>query len=397
MKGFAASAVFLASALLAFLLGGLLPDRVGAFFYSISLIIKECMIFALPLVIFSLIFTSICRIGVGSVKSLAIAIPLIVGSNFINTLIAYFLGASCVSAGLISSIDTISASSAASFAPLFCFFLPKIISNDIALISAVVCGVAYAVIARRDLGTKLGASVRKAHEHLSCFLNTFIKYFFKVLVPLMPLFIFGTVVKLSRDGIISQILSEYLAVMLIFLISAYGYVFAQLFALSTGSLKIYSNYLKNILPAAITGFGSMSSAAALPLSIKAAEENSIDRDNARIIAPCSVNIHLIGDCFFIPFIALVMLISFGKDLPNFATYLIFAAHFVAAKFAVAAVPGGGILVMLPVLQKYLEFNADMLGLITGLYVLFDPFITGCNVAGNGSLAIAFDKLMRLRK
>jgi Na+/H+-dicarboxylate symporter len=397
VKGFITSAVFLVAALLAFLLGGLLPDYVSAFFYSISLLIKECMIFALPLVIFSLIFTSICRIGVGSVKSLAIAIPLIVGSNFANTLIAYFLGASCINAGLISSIDTISASGAASFAPLFCFLLPKIISNDFALVSAVICGVVYAAIARRDLGARLDVNIRKAHEHFSRFLETFIRGFFKVLAPLMPLFIFGTIVKLSRDGIISQILSEYLMIMAIFFISAYGYVLAQLFILSTGSLKRCGNYLKNILPAVITGFGAMSSAAALPLSIKAAEENSTNRDNARIIAPCSVNIHLVGDCFFIPFIALVMLISFGKDLPSFTTYLIFAAHFVAAKFAVAAVPGGGILVMLPVLQKYLGFNADMLGLLTGLYVLFDPFITGCNVIGNGSLAIAFDKLMKLKK
>jgi Na+/H+-dicarboxylate symporter len=140
------------------------------------------------------------------------------------------------------------------------------------------------------------------------------------------------------------------------------------------------------------GFGSMSSAAALPLSLKAAKSNLHNEDNAAIIIPASVNIHLVGDCFFIPLVALAIIISFGQELPNIFTYTSFAIQFVVAKFAVAAVPGGGILVMLPILQSQLGFSADMLGVITALYVLFDPFITACNIAGNGALAIAFDKI-----
>jgi Na+/H+-dicarboxylate symporter len=36
----------------------------------------------------------------------------------------------------------------------------------------------------------------------------------------------------------------------------------------------------------------------------------------------------------------------------------------------------------------------MLGLITALYVLFDPIITACNIAGNGAMAIIFDKMTK---
>jgi Na+/H+-dicarboxylate symporter len=106
---------------------------------------------------------------------------------------------------------------------------------------------------------------------------------------------------------------------------------------------------------------------------------------------------LVGDCFFIPFVALAILFQFGREIPDIATYLTFSLHFVMAKFAVAAVPGGGILVMLPILQNYLGFNSEMLGLITAIYVLFDSLITGCNVAGNGSLAIIFDKITDKKK
>ena len=68
-------------------------------------------------------------------------------------------------------------------------------------------------------------------------------------------------------------------------------------------------------------------------------------------------------------------------------YLIFACYFVMAKFSVAAVPGGGILVMLPILERYLGFDATMLSLITALYILFDPIITCANVLGNGGFAM----------
>jgi Na+/H+-dicarboxylate symporter len=100
----------------------------------------------------------------------------------------------------------------------------------------------------------------------------------------------------------------------------------------------------------------------------------------------------VGDCFFIPLIAIVILFSFGRGFPDLLSYLLFALHFVIAKFAVAAVPAGGILVMLPILEKHLGFSGDMLGLITAIYVMFDSLITGCNVAGNGSFSILFDKI-----
>jgi Na+/H+-dicarboxylate symporter len=65
---------------------------------------------------------------------------------------------------------------------------------------------------------------------------------------------------------------------------------------------------------------------------------------------------------------------------------------VYSKFSVAAVPGGGILVMLPILESILGFNAEMLSLITALYIFFDPIITAANILGNGSFALAFERL-----
>ncbi|MDR0646875.1 MAG: dicarboxylate/amino acid:cation symporter [Puniceicoccales bacterium] len=383
MKKFIMPIIFLFMLVLPALYGHLLPDTTISFFYALSLTIKECIIFVLPLVIFSLLYTSLGRIGVGSLKFLIFIAPLICFSNFINTLLSYLLSGCCIKIGILSVVPFVQQNNF-SVIPLFSFSLPPIISNDLALLAGILGGIASSLMKCNKLNARISMMAEK-----------FMQCFFKLLMPLMPLFIFGTALKLNHDKMISVILSQYFVVMEIFVVSAYGYVLLQLFVLSGFRFGQWIDYIKNLLPAVVTGFGSMSSAAALPLSIKAAEANLKNKDNTAIIVPLSVNVHLVGDCFFIPFVAVAILTSFGQSLPNIATYLAFAIHFVAAKFAVAAVPGGGILVMLPILQNCLGFNADMLGLITALYVLFDPFITACNVTGNGSLAIAFDKMTKI--
>jgi Na+/H+-dicarboxylate symporter len=135
----------------------------------------------------------------------------------------------------------------------------------------------------------------------------------------------------------------------------------------------------------------------MPLTILGTEKNSKHPDIARSIIPATVNIHLIGDCFAIPIFAFAVMKSFGFTEPSIFSYLIFAAYFVLAKFSVAAVPGGGILVMLPILETYLGFNSEMLSLITALYILFDPVITSANILGNGAFAMGIGNLISSRK
>ena len=213
----------------------------------------------------------------------------------------------------------------------------------------------------------------------------------------MPIFISGTALKLQHDGILVEICQKYLPILLVFVISACGWILLQFLVLSKFNISQFSFYIRNLIPAVVTAFGSMSSAAALPLSISAAEKNLANKGNASIIVPSSVNIHLVGDCLFIPMVALSVLTSFGNTFPSIALYLTFTLGFVLAKFSVAAVPGGGVLVMLPIMQEYLHMSPEMLGIVTALYILFDPIITTCNVLGNGALALVFDNITKTFK
>lgn len=373
--------VFLIALVLSIVGEPILSYSAKSILYATSLTIKEGLIFCLPFVIFFLIVTSIAHMGVKALRSIALILPLICLSNFCNTWLSYlaYIALPCKSLQLTAAITT-----ANQLIPAFSIQLSPLVSNNCALISGVCFGFVLGII---PINT----------SKLIWVFGRFSTLFFKFLMPIMPLFIIGTVIKLQSDGVLTAIVRGYLPVLMIFFCTSFGLVLLEFAVLSHFKLATFLYYLKNIIPAVITAFTSVSSAAALPISIKAAEKNVTDEKNAAIIIPSTVNIHLVGDCFFIPMIALAVMTSFGMELPNAYYYLPFAFRFVLAKFAVAAVPGGGVLVMLPIMQSYLGLNSDMLALVTALYVLFDPIITSCNVTGNGAMAIIFDRLAKKLK
>ena len=62
--------------------------------------------------------------------------------------------------------------------------------------------------------------------------------------------------------------------------------------------------------------------------------------------------------------------------------------------AATGVPGGGIIVMIPILKSILGFSPEMVGIITTLYLLTDGFSTACNVMGDNAVAILVNKLLK---
>jgi hypothetical protein len=219
IKKFAMPLIFLLTLLFAILLGGLLPVAVKSFFYAVSLAIKECLVFMLPVVIFALVYQSFNKLGVNALKFLFLIIPLICCSNLANTFLSYLSGMSFIKLGAMAKIQETQTEISA-LIPLFSFELPSIVSNDIALFSGIVCGIFSRLIQRT------------IEEKIVHFFDVFVKYFFKILIPLMPLFIVGTALKLQHDEMLSAICSKYWAIMLVFVVSAYGYVLFQFLILS---------------------------------------------------------------------------------------------------------------------------------------------------------------------
>lgn len=363
------------------LFGDWIPPAYQSILYGLSLSIKSLIIFFLPLVIFGLLFKTTVSFANKASKMILLILSLICCSNFVSTLLSYAVGTAAYQLDLSMHFPN----EGVALLPAWDFSFPKWIENDRAMFSGLV------------FGSVLGWLKPHLAKRVSLTLEKGVRLILKVILFVIPLFITGFVVKMNHDNLMAYIFRNYALIFILIASAVFSYIALLYFVASNFQIKVTIKKLQNMLPAAIAGFGSMSSAAAMPLTILGAEKNAKNAVLARSIIPITVNIHLIGDCFAIPIFAFAVMSGFGVAEPTFSTYLIFASYFVLAKFSVAAVPGGGILVMLPILESYLGFNAEMLSLVTALYILFDPVITCANILGNGGFALGIEKLPGMPK
>ncbi len=362
----------------ALLAGHLIPLEIKSWSYAISVTLKDLLMLVMPFIIFAYIFSCLVSFRHGTVSFLAGLLGSICLSNFVCTLIAFgtcyyliqFMGHLPTHTEMGHVLD-----------PAWSIYIPKLLTNDVALFGGIFSALAMAY-ATPDLGHRAGERLKST---ASWILN-------RLFIPLLPLFVLGFVLKIEYEGRLLHALTTYAPVVLLFVTCQIVYI-AFLFGVAANfRLQAWYRSILNALPAGLTGFSTMSSLAAMPLTLKAAQANTQDNPLVDVIVPATVNIHLMGDSIAIPTMALAIMTSYGMGVPEVGVYLIFAFYFVMNKFAVAAVPGGGILVMMPVLQQYLGFNDEMLSLIMMLYILFDALITTANVMGNNVFAILFSRV-----
>lgn len=358
-----------------------MPEALKSFFYGISLSLKSVIMFLLPFLIFSLLFQTATRLAKEASKWILFLLAFVCLSNFTSTMLSFLVGKIAYSFDLNMVIpkETLSLN------PSFNITLPSFIANSHALFAGLTLGILSSLF--------FPSFAKKTSSYLNVLVNCILKTIFGII----PFFLVGFMIKLTHDGMMKLILTNYLLIFAFVACAVYSYIFLLYGLINRFEKKAWGKSLKNMLPAAIAGFGSMSSAAAMPLSLLGVEKNSENPEMSKSIIPLTVNIHLIGDCFAIPIFAFAILKSFGMASPDLTSYLLFAVYFVLAKFSVAAVPGGGVIVMLPILGEHLGLNGEMLSLITALYILFDPITTPANILGNGAIATGLGNLFKRNK
>lgn len=352
---------------------------IKSFAFALALSIKAILVFSLPLLIFLLIFKTISELAQGATKLIFIILLCVVLSNFTSTFTSFCMGK--ILHGLDISMTFPEKKN--ELMPLWSFCLPSLLPNSLALFLGALMGM---------ISHWIAPSVRcKMNQAADRVVSSLLKGF----VLMIPLFVIGFIMKLAHDQILYTMIKEYGLIFVMIALAQVSYIFLLYMLINGLKIKKALSSIKNMLAAATVGFGAMSSAAAMPLTLIGSEKNAKHGDIARSCIPATVSIHLIGDCLAIPLFAFAVLKNFSMPLPSIEAYAIFALYFVLAKFSVAAIPGGGIIVMLPILEKHMGFTPEMLSLITALYILFDPVITFTNVLGNGAFAQGIDKLYSL--
>lgn len=365
---------------LVLLFGDCFPLQFKKGAYALSLSIKELLVFSLPLIIFSYLTACLFSLKTGALKFIMFILIGVVLSNTVSILSAYgvkmagLLDFSLQKAAIVTPTVVLK--------PLWQFSLPLWVKNDWALFAGLGVGAFLAVFPH----PKIEKGLKKLKGKVDYFLN-------KIFIPILPIFILGFILKLSHEGQLQPILKNYAHMFGIILTALTLYILVMYGLAVRFKASAWRQCLRNVFPSAVAGFSTMSSAATMPVTLYAAEKNTHGNKMVEAIIPATVNIHLLGDSIGVPIMVMVVIAAFGHPPMDFSTYLLFTGYFLMTKFAIAAIPGATIILMVPVLEAHFGFTAEMSALITSIYILFDPVITAANVTGNGAFAILFTNLL----
>ncbi|MBA8667509.1 cation:dicarboxylase symporter family transporter [Holosporaceae bacterium 'Namur'] len=361
--------------------GSIVPLEIKSFFYAISLTMKCILILITPLIIFSFLFSSLLSLKTNIIKFVVILISAVFISNFIAICTGFAISFTALPKLQLPIQNSFN--DPTQLKPLWEFCISKLIPTEFALIGGFLFGIFFSL--------KKSSVAEKIAEKLNEISTGFLK---RIFVPLLPLFILGFVFKLEADQVLLKSLKVYSPVFFVIVGTQICYIILLYMIASNFSLKRFFTYIRNVFPATITGFSTISSMATMPMLIIATEKNLNNPTIAKTIIPATINIHTIGSALGLIILSYATLLTFDYQLPTSSALLKFAFYYALAKFAVVAVPGGVLIIMCPLLEKYLGFTGEMTGLITAVYMLLDPFGTAVNVTGNGAFAIIFSKIYK---
>ncbi len=214
----------------------------------------------------------------------------------------------------------------------------------------------------------------------------------KLFSRVIPLFVLGFVARMYQTNLFQDILLPY-STLLMWLVTLLALYILTLFILgSNWTLSDVFRSIRNLLPAGSLAFTSSCSISTMPWTIEGTAKNLQNGSFAKAVIPATTNIQQIGDCITNSFLCFLIYHHFFGHPPDFFTWAIFSVAFVIARFATAAVLGGAIFIMLPIYESYLSFNAEMVAIILAFNVILDPIVTCCNVVANGALCRIYEKV-----
>lgn len=364
-------------------LGKHIPLEIADILYTISCLIKDLLMYALPFIIFSYMWAALSAFGNRGFVLIILTFLLIIAANTTALLTAYSVGSIMLPTFFDGTITRLAVDNTETVKCLWS--IPN--WQYIKPVHGMITGMLFGFLTMVTHSPKL--------RHKGVFMRDLATAGLKKgFIPVLPLYVLGFVMKLSRDGHLSSLMHGYAHTFLFICLVIIAYLAFWYYVGSYFNIQKCIQSLREMLPAGITGLTTISSSAAMPVTLDATERNIDDREFADFIIPTSVNSHLVGDGLSITITAMALLLMSGQSLPTWPVFLIYTLHYCLVKFSAAGVPGGGVIVILPVVRDYLELDEATTSLLATIYMLQDPILTSANVMGNGAFAMVTHRLLK---
>lgn len=191
-----------------------------------------------------------------------------------------------------------------------------------------------------------------------------------------------------------ELLGSYLRVVALYYPLAILYFFAgfSLYAFLAGGREAFKRFWGNILPPALTAWGTGSSIATIPANLEAADRIGVPKDISRIVIPIGATIHMDGTCMSAIVKIALLFAFFGVPFTGLGTIVTAVGIAILSGMVMSGIPGGGFLGELLIVTLY-GFPVEALPIISMVGTLVDPPATMVNSTGDNVVSMLVSRIV----
>ena len=359
------------------LIGQYLPEDVCRTVVTLSGIFSNFLKFVIPMMILAYVTMGIADLSQGAGKLLLITACIAYGSTLVGGTFSFFVADNLFPSFINSGIlDELAKTAGKSLPPFFTITIPPILDTISAVVLAFIIGLCLSSLR----GKTIGDTLYNCFKDFSAIIDQVLTH---AIVPLLPLYICGTFVDMTRSGKTFVILSVLWKVFLV---------------AGSFSGKNPFTLMKNQIPGYTTALGTQSSAATIPVNLECSKADGVCEQIRNFVIPLCANIHMCGSMITITACATAVCLMYQIPI-HLGTVVPFIMTLGVAMVASPGAPGGSIMTALPFLWMIFgkgpgDPNGPICALMVALYITQDSFGTACNVSGDNAIAIVVDKIYK---
>ena len=363
------------------LLGGVLPLKVVRTFVTFNGLFSQLLGFIIPLLILGLVAPAIADIGKKAGKLLLATVALAYTATIISGFASYCTAITTFPA-LITPSAAAQVAAGNEATAYFTIAIEPIMGVMPALVLAFMLGLGMA---------QMNGGV--LHGAFNDFREIIYRTIGRLIIPLLPLFIFGIALNMAYSGQAAAIIATFIKIIGIIFLLHIAVLLLQYGIAGLITRRNPLGLLFRMFPAYITALGTQSSAATIPVTLRQTISNGVNPNLAGFVVPLCATIHLSGSTLKIVACACALMMMQGTPV-EFSHMAGFILMLGVVMVAAPGVPGGAIMAALGVLQSMLGFGEQEQALMIALYITMDNFGTACNVTGDGALALILNKFYK---
>lgn len=362
--------------------GFVFPEWLSRIFATFNGVFSGLLNFTIPLLIVGFVAPAIADIGRRAGAMLGVTVAIAYLMTFGSGMLAYFTAELTFPTLIGDTVLSAETTTGASPQPFFALPIEPLMSVTSSLVLAMLLGFACAV---------LGQAAATLKAVIDDFRNVIRLVINKLIVPLLPLYIFGIFMSMTIEGAVGPVLVTFVKIIAVIFVLHIGVLVLQYLIASAFSGYNPFKSLLTMLPAYVTALGTQSSAATIPVTLERTVRMGVSRDVSGFVIPLCATIHMSGSTLKIVSCAVALMIVRGMpfDAVMFAG---FVAMLGVTIVAAPGVPGGAIMASLGLLSSMLGFTEADNALMIALYIAMDCFGTACNITGDGAIAQIVDRV-----